>query len=35
LIASGNGNFVGVWTSQNQDGSLDGVYGQRFNAPME
>jgi hypothetical protein len=35
LVASGNGNFVGVWTSQNQDGSLDGVYGQRFNAPME
>jgi hypothetical protein len=33
LIASGNRNFVGVWTSRNQDGSLDGVYGQRFNAP--
>jgi hypothetical protein len=24
------GNFVVVWTSRNQDGSLEGVYGQRF-----
>jgi hypothetical protein len=24
------GNFVVVWTSLNQDGSLEGVYGQRF-----
>jgi hypothetical protein len=25
-----DGSFVVVWTSRNQDGSLDGVYGQRF-----
>jgi hypothetical protein len=24
------GNFVTVWTSRNQDGSMEGVYGQRF-----
>ncbi len=35
LVASGDGNFVGVWTSRNQDGSLEGVYGQRFSAPAE
>jgi hypothetical protein len=27
-----NGNFLIVWASQFQDGSLDGVYGQRFDA---
>ena len=26
-------HFVGVWTSRNQDGSREGVYGQRFNIP--
>jgi uncharacterized repeat protein (TIGR01451 family) len=28
--AFSNGNFVVVWTSENQDGSLEGVFGQRF-----
>jgi hypothetical protein len=26
------GDFVSVWTSANQDGSSNGIYGQRFNA---
>ena len=29
-VAFVDGNFVVVWTSRNQDGSLEGVYGQRF-----
>jgi hypothetical protein len=28
--ADGAGNFVVVWTSYSQDGSVDGVFGQRF-----
>jgi hypothetical protein len=31
-ISFEDGNFVGVWASKNQDGSLEGVYGQRFDA---
>jgi VCBS repeat-containing protein len=27
-----DGDFVAVWTSEGQDGSLDGVYAQRYNA---
>ena len=30
-----NGNFVVVWDSEYQDGSVDGVFGQRFLAPCE
>ena len=29
------GNFVVVWTSANQDGSGDGIFGQRFNSGAE
>ena len=28
---SGENGFVAAWTSREQDGSLEGVYGQRFN----
>ena len=31
VASDANGNYVVVWSSQNQDGSWD-VYGQRFNA---
>ena len=30
VSADGAGNFVVVWTSYSQDGSIDGVFGQRF-----
>jgi hypothetical protein len=30
VAAFSGGDFVVVWTSVGQDGSLDGVYGQRF-----
>jgi hypothetical protein len=30
VAAFSGGSFVVAWTSQNQDGSLEGVYGQRF-----
>jgi Ca2+-binding RTX toxin-like protein len=30
VAALGGGGFVAVWTSEGQDGSGDGVYGQRF-----
>jgi hypothetical protein len=32
VSADSNGNFIVVWSSQLQDGSGSGVYGQRFNA---
>ena len=32
IAALSNGGFVVVWTSSGQDGSLNGVYGQRFRA---
>jgi hypothetical protein len=32
LAADASGNFVVVWTSDGQDGSSDGVFGQRFDA---
>jgi len=31
LTAVGRSGFVAAWTSRDQDGSLDGIYGQRFN----
>jgi alpha-tubulin suppressor-like RCC1 family protein len=34
-VAAGDaGNFTAVWVSRDQDGSLEGVYGQRFMVPM-
>jgi hypothetical protein len=30
VAAFSNGPFLVTWTSRNQDGSLEGVYGQRF-----
>ena len=33
VAARTNGDFVAVWTSRNQDGALEGVYGQRFSMP--
>lgn len=30
IAAFSAGKFVAIWTSQDQDGSLEGVYGQRF-----
>ena len=33
VAARTNGDFVAVWTSRNQDGALEGVYGQRFSLP--
>ena len=33
VTARTNGDFVAVWTSRNQDGALEGVYGQRFSLP--
>ena len=33
LAAFTGGNFVAVWTSRDQDGSLHDVYGQRFSMP--
>jgi hypothetical protein len=32
VSSDANGNFVVVWASNGQDGSLHGVFGQRFNA---
>ena len=32
VASDANGNFVVVWTSNGQDGSDEGVFGQRFNA---
>jgi hypothetical protein len=32
LAADASGNFIVVWTSYGQDGSYDGVFGQRFDA---
>ena len=32
IAMDADGDFVAVWESANQDGSLGGVYGQRFNA---
>ena len=32
VAADGSGNFVVVWASADQDGSGDGVFGQRFNS---
>ncbi len=32
VTLDGSGNFVVVWTSTGQDGSNDGIFGQRFNA---
>ena len=32
LAPDANGNFVAFWRSFTQDGSSDGVYGQRFNS---
>jgi autotransporter-associated beta strand protein len=32
MAADADGNFVVVWSSSNQDGSLSGVYAQRFDA---
>ncbi len=34
VAAGAAGNFTAVWTSRDQDGSLEGVYGQRFQMPM-
>ncbi|MBI3464151.1 MAG: right-handed parallel beta-helix repeat-containing protein, partial [Planctomycetes bacterium] len=35
IARNGAGDFVIAWTSQNQDGSSDGVYAQRYNAAGE
>ena len=32
VAMDGTGNFVIAWTSRHQDGSVDGVYAQRYNA---
>jgi hypothetical protein len=32
VASDANGNFVVVWSSNGQDGSSDGVFGQRFNS---
>jgi hypothetical protein len=32
IASDASGNFVVVWVSSGQDGSLDGVFGQRFDA---
>jgi hypothetical protein len=32
VASDASGNFVVVWQSYNQDGSHDGVFGQRFSA---
>ena len=32
VASDGSGNFVGVWSSEGQDGSGFGVFGQRFDS---
>ena len=34
-VAEYSGNFIVVWTSDGQDGSYDGVYGQRYDGDLQ
>jgi hypothetical protein len=36
VVAAGTaGEFIAAWTSRDQDGSLEGVFTQRFSVPIE